>query len=125
MTREEILEIDSYCQEHRISYRQRLEELNIPFWTFYKAKRKYRQQDEASSTGPGGGFVQLQPGLSESGAMPVRNSRGRKSSDSGASVQESILTIELRTAAGTAMRIQGVMSPAHLRELISGGNVQS
>ena len=49
MTREQILEIDQYCQEHKMSYRQRLEELSIPSWTFYKAKRKYRMQDEAAS----------------------------------------------------------------------------
>jgi len=40
MTREEILKIDQYCQEHRISYKQRLEELEIPFWNFYKAKKE-------------------------------------------------------------------------------------
>jgi len=34
MTREQILEIDQYCQEHKMSYRQRLEELDIPFWNF-------------------------------------------------------------------------------------------
>lgn len=36
---------------------------------------------------------------------------------------ESYLTIELQTSTGTAMRIQGVMTPAHLRELITAGNV--
>ena len=34
---------------------------------------------------------------------------------------ESYLTIELRTASGTAMRIQGCMTAAHLREIISAG----
>ena len=52
MTREQVLEIDQYYQEHKISYRQRLEELKVPFWSFYKAKRKYRMQDEAA-IGPG------------------------------------------------------------------------
>ena len=41
MTQEDILEIDQYCQEHKMSYKQRLIELDIPFWNFYKAKRKY------------------------------------------------------------------------------------
>lgn len=50
MTREEILKIDAYCQEHEVSYRQRLKELGIPFWDFYKAKKKYRLQDEAVVT---------------------------------------------------------------------------
>ena len=36
---------------------------------------------------------------------------------------ESYLTVELQTRTGTAMRIQGVMTPSHLRELIAAGNV--
>ena len=43
MTREEILSIEEYCAEHKVSHRKRLEELNIPFWHFYKAKKKYRK----------------------------------------------------------------------------------
>ena len=38
MTREEILSIEEYCAEHKISHKKRLEELGIPFWNFYKAK---------------------------------------------------------------------------------------
>ena len=43
MTREEILSIEEYCAEHKISHKKRLEELGIPFWNFYKAKQKYRR----------------------------------------------------------------------------------
>ena len=118
MTREQILEIDQYCQEHKISYRKRLEDLNIPFWTFYKAKRKYRLQDEAArGTGE---FIQMLPGTFSSRMMPVRNGR-KPSSAKGGQEAESFLTIELRTASGTAMRIQGSMTAAHLREIISAG----
>ena len=31
MTREEILSIEKYYAEHKVSHRKRLEELNIPF----------------------------------------------------------------------------------------------
>ena len=48
MTREEILSIEEYCAEHKISHKKRLEELGIPFWHFYKAKQKYRRADEQS-----------------------------------------------------------------------------
>lgn len=40
MTREEILSTEEYCTEHKVTHRQRLEEPDIPFWHFYKAKRK-------------------------------------------------------------------------------------
>ena len=37
--------------------------------------------------------------------------------------QESFLTVEIRTSCGSAMRIQGNMTAAHLREIISASNV--
>ena len=46
MTREEVLSIEEYCAEHKISHKKHLEELGIPFWNFYKAKQKYRKEDE-------------------------------------------------------------------------------
>ena len=42
MTREEILSIEEYCAEHKISHKKNLEELGIPFWNFYKAKQASR-----------------------------------------------------------------------------------
>ena len=30
MTREEVVEIMNYCKEHKMTYKSRLEELNIP-----------------------------------------------------------------------------------------------
>ena len=57
MTREEILSIEEYCAEHKISHKKRLEELGIPFWSFYKAKQKYRRAvEQDAQPGP---FVQL------------------------------------------------------------------
>lgn len=52
--------------------------------------------------------------------MPVRNAR-KTSPARGGAEPESFLTIELRTASGTTMRIQGSLSAAHLREIISAG----
>lgn len=49
ITREEILSIEEYCAEHKVSHKKRLEELEIPFWHFYKAKKKYRKEDERDS----------------------------------------------------------------------------
>ncbi len=123
MTREEILAIDQYCQEHKVSIQKRLNELGIPFWRFYKAKHKYKLEDESSSGT--GAFVQLPSGVFGPGNMPTRSTRRRTSASNEQSIQESYLTIEVRTPCGTAMRIQGNMTAAHLREIISAGNVQS
>lgn len=52
MTREEILPIEEYCAEHRISHKKRMGKLGISFRNFYKAKHKYRKADE-QDTHPG------------------------------------------------------------------------
>ena len=123
MTREEILSIEEYCAEHKISHKKRLEELGIPFWNFYKAKQKYRRADEQDAQP--GQFVQLSSGRYVPQTMPPARTVG-KSGKPGKPTEEkneSYLTVELQTRTGTAMRIQGVMTPAHLRELIAAGNV--
>ena len=123
MTREEILSIEEYCAEHKVSHRKRLEELDIPFWRFYKAKKKYRKDDEEHTQS--GDFIQLSSGKYVPQTMPPARTPG-KSGKPFRCVEEkseSCLTIELQTRTGTAIRIQGVMTPAHLREVIAAGNV--
>jgi len=38
MTREEVVEIMNYCKEHKMTYKSRLEELNIPVWRKHSKK---------------------------------------------------------------------------------------
>ena len=59
MTKEEIAEIVAYCDEHKISHKQRLTELGIPTWKFYDSKRKYVPREEDTE---GVEFMQLIPG---------------------------------------------------------------
>ena len=123
MTREEVLSIEDYCAEHKISHKKRLEELEIPFWNFYKAKQKYRKEEEQDARP--GQFIQLSSGRYVPQAMPPARTAGKSGKPVKPSEEKSgsYLTIELQTRTGTAMRIQGVITPAHLRELISSGNV--
>ena len=39
MTKEEVAQVIAYCDENKISYKQRLSELGISPWNFYDAKR--------------------------------------------------------------------------------------
>lgn len=94
------------------------EELGIPFWNFYKAKQKYRKADEQDAQP--GQFIQQSSGRYVPQTMLPSRTTVKSTEDN----SESYLTIELQTYSGTAMRIQGVMTPAHLRELIAAGNVQ-
>ena len=119
LTREQILEIDSYCAEHRVSCQSRLDELQIPRHQYFRWKRRYRAEDESSSA-PVGSFVQLSPGGPfVSPKMPPARTSG-KARAKGEQEGQGFLTIELRTVTGTAMRIQGSMTAEHLRAILSG-----
>lgn len=48
MTREEVAEIMTYCQEHTVSYKDRLAELGIAPWRFYDAKSRYAKTTSTS-----------------------------------------------------------------------------
>ena len=50
MTKEEVAQIITYCDENKISHKQRLSELGISAGSFYDAKRKYapKQGDDTA-----------------------------------------------------------------------------
>ena len=134
MTREEIIEIEQYCSDHNVGKKARLAELGIPFWNFYRARRKYQREDELigsyrarrkyqredeliGSDPSAGNFIQLTTLPSGPALQPSKRMIRQKSRKDAEPIVESYLTIELRTASGTAMRIQGNMTSSHLREL--------
>ena len=126
VTREQILEIQSYCAEHGITQGARLDELHINRSRFYRWQRKYREEDEQGDGKNIGSFVQLTPGGSFiSSMMPPARTSSKARPNKGTADDQSFLTIEMRTSSGLAIRIQGGMTPAHLKELIAAGNVQS
>ena len=126
LTREQILEVDNYCAEHKITQQQGLEELNIRRDQYYRWKKKYRDEDENGEGPEAGAFLQLpSSGAFMSPMMPPARASVKSRSKSGEpqAQEQSFLTVELRTASGSAMRIQGCMTAAHLRELIAASNV--
>ena len=118
MTREEIAAINKECEQQHISQHEYLDSHGIARHQYYRWKRRYREEDEQSLVPAG--FVPMMPGAAQSQPIPPQKSRGeqQKSQD-----QESFLTVEIRTSCGSAMRIQGNMTAAHLREIISASNV--
>lgn len=118
ITREEVASIVAYCDEHKISFKQRLEELGIPGWRFYDAKRRYSVDLEGSQ----GEFLQLTPDTFSSASVLSRRHRGGKSAKTEAS---GIVSIEMKMRGGTLLRIQGEMTPSMLSSIInaSGGHV--
>ena len=115
MTKEEVAQVIAYCDENKISYKQRLSELGINPCSFYDAKRKYAPKEEGENAGE---FLQLIP---EGSFLPnpIKPSRSRSSKQKD-SVQGAVaVSIELRTPTGTMMRISGNLTGRELKEINS------
>lgn len=120
LTREQILEIDQYCVDHKMTQVSYLEEHGIPRHQYYRWKKKYREEDEQCQGPEAGTFLQLTRGGSFMSPMipPARTSGKKKRTTN--EMAATYLSIELRTVSGTAMRIQGNMTADHLRAILSG-----
>lgn len=119
MTKEEVARVISYCDEHKISCKQRLSELGVPTWSFYDARRKYAPKGEGDNAGE---FLELMRGEAflPNPIKPARSRSGRqKDADRGASA----VSIELRTPTGTMMRISGELSGRELKEIIIASSI--
>ena len=104
----------AYCDENKISYKQRLSELGINPWNFYDAKRKYAPKEEGEDTGE---FLQLMPGGSFS-PNPIKPSRSRSGRQKDSAQGTVAVSIELRTPTGTMMRISGNLTGRELKDII-------
>ena len=122
MTKEAVAEIISYCEEQKVSYKTRLQELDIPLWKFYDAKRKYIANEDNS-----GEFLQLLPG-SQFFQNPIKpERRGGRSKRNDVNSEPAEVSIELKTPKGTMMRISGRLTGRQIQEIIvaTSANVQS
>ena len=117
MTREEVAEIVLYCKEHKMFYKERLEELGIPRWKFYDSKAVYAKEQRESGSSVGE-FLQLVPGGAFEQIPSLAATTGRKSNAQKAELSARMLSIEMRTPAGMALRIQGEMTPALLQSIL-------
>ena len=124
MSKEEVAEIITYCKEKGISYKSRLEELDIPAWKFFDSKARYaKEQSESPSSS--GEFLQL---TSSGGAfvpMPSFAATTGRGFSKKKDQPQKMMSIELRTPNGTMMRIQGEMTLQYVQAIIqaSSGHV--
>lgn len=51
MTKEEVAAVVAYCEDHKVRFKDRLEELGIPVWKFYDSKRRYAPKSESANGG--------------------------------------------------------------------------
>ena len=120
MTKEEVAQVIAYCDENKISYKQRLSELGISPWNFYDAKRKYAPKEEEENAGE---FLQLIPGGSFI-RSPIKPSRSCSSKQKESAQETVAVNIELKTPTGTMMRISGNLTGRELKEIIIASSIR-
>ena len=106
LTREQIEEIQSESREKGLSIKKLLEEKGIPAHQYFWWKRKYVREQIAEGFLPVAGVM---PPSVMSGMSTCGSARGKSKA---APAAENWMSIELRTVAGTDMRIQGGLTPA-------------
>ena len=59
LSKEEVLEIISYCDFHKVNRSDRLQELGISHWNFYKSRRHHLKAEKSCPQDSMGSFIQL------------------------------------------------------------------
>ena len=113
MTKEEVAQVIAYCDESKISCKQRLSELGISPWNLYDARSKYAPKEEGDNEGE---LLQLIPGESFL-PNPIKPSRSRSSKQKD-SAQE---TVEVKLSSGHQ---QEQCCGACCHRLLPGGQLQ-
>ena len=106
ITREQIEEIQAESRDRGISIKRLLQEKGIPEHQYFWWKRKYSREAVAEGFLPVSGV--MPPAVIATPPWPG-SSRGKSKADPAG---ETWMSIELRTVAGTDMRIQGGLTPA-------------
>ena len=113
VSKEQVIEIERYCDEHGITRKQRIEELGLSYTAYYYTRGLLSEEELH-----GGHFTPIISGsdLIQAATKPVGRSRRKQ-----ASVQTELMTIEFRTSSGAEMRLTGSFSVDMLRTIL--GNV--
>lgn len=117
LSKEEVLEIISYCNNHGVTRRTRLMELGITHWEFYKSRRRHLEIEKSRSERTSGSFIQL---ISNGDYVPSSVTAMEKSINPGRELHRcpDILTIECQTSRGGMVRVNGKISPEQLSALV-------
>lgn len=106
VSKEQVIEIERYCDEHGITRKQRIDELGLSHTAYYYTRGLLSEEELH-----GGQFIPIMSGsgLMQTASMPVGRSR-RKQASVQASVQTELMTIEVGTSSGAEMRLTGNFS---------------
>ena len=112
-SKEQVIEIERYCDEHVITWKQRIEVLSLSHAAYYYTRGLLSEEELH-----GGQFIPIMSGsgLMQAASMPVGKSKREQ-----ASVQTELMTIEGMTSSWVEMRLSGNFSAEMLRTI--QGNV--
>lgn len=116
MTREEVVEIMNYCKEHKVTYKSRLEELNIPVWRFYDSKSRYAAE-QSSGKRAQGEFIEFPHSGSFVPVPSFTGTTGQKQKSTPIP-PSGLKEIEIRIPTGSAIRICGELNEKELFSII-------
>lgn len=110
VSKEQVIEIERYCDEHGITRRQRIDELGLSCTSYYYTRGLLSEEELH-----GGQFIPIMSGsgLMQTASMPVGRSRRKQ-----ASMQTELMTIEVRTSSGVEMCLKGNFSAEMLRTIL-------
>lgn len=108
LSKEQVLEIISYCESHGVSRKVRLQELGIREWDFYESRRRYIDQEKKAPESVGH-FIQLGDG-GDFVPSSVTELEGRFNIGKGKRTQAEDVIVECRTPRGGMLRISGRVS---------------
>lgn len=116
LSKEQVLEIIAYCDNNRVQRKERLRELGIAEWNFYKSRRQYLRQENMSAEASGS-FIQLEAG---GGFVPATVTEMERQVNPGRQVvgKGEELTVECRTSRGGMVRINGKINAELLCALV-------
>ena len=116
LSKEQVLEIIAYCDNHGVQRKVRLRELGITEWNFYKSRRKYLHQEKMGAEVTGS-FIQLESG---GGFVPATVTEIERQINPGRQFigKGEELTVECRTVRGGMVRINGKINTELLCALV-------
>ncbi len=122
LSREDIDTIRSYCKENNVNLEQALQELSIPRHQYFNARRRYKEEESAELSATDlGDFIPIGASSSSTFENPPE-----KESVQYTGLSNDRLRIDLRFPSGTAMRLDGSISPSIIESIIrSASHVQS
>lgn len=116
LSKEQVLEIIAYCDNHGVQRKVRLREPGITEWNFYKSRRQYLRQEKIGAE-TAGSFIRLESG---GGFVPATVTEMERQINPGRQVVDKgeELTVECRTVRGGMVRINGNINAELLCALV-------